>query len=331
MSDMMTGLGEFDHAGDDNVVPFQVEALDVRGRAVQLGPMLDAILERHNYPAPVARLLAEAVVLTVLIGTSLKFEGKFIVQTQSDGPVDLLVADFAAPDSVRAYARYDEERLEAAVAAGLTEPQELLGNGVLAFTIDQGAHMQPYQGIVPLAGDSLERIAETYFRQSEQIPTAVRLSAAELFDRDENGKPRHAWRAGGLIAQFLPEAPERMRMADLPGGDGEEVSHRIDEDDHWAEARAMVETIDADELTDPQVTAERLLFRLFHERGVRVYENHAVYDKCSCSREKIGGVLAGLSPQEVEESLEDGLVSVTCQFCSTTYRFSAEEVENMND
>ena len=329
MSDVTAALGEFDHAGDDNVVPFQVEGLDVRGRAVQLGPMLDTILERHSYPPEVARLLAEAVVLTVLIGTSLKFEGKFIVQTQSDGPVDLLVADFAAPDSVRAYARYDEEALAEAVAEGRTSPPDLLGKGVLAFTIDQGAHMQPYQGIVPLDGHSLESIAEVYFRQSEQIPTAVRLSVAELLDRDEEGKPRHRWRAGGLIAQFLPEAPERMRMPDLPGGDGEEEAHQIDEDDFWMEARTLVETIDADELTDPQVSSERLLFRLFHERGVRVYEGQAVFDKCSCSREKIGGVLAGLTSEELDESLEDGVITVTCQFCSTAYRFVAEEVENM--
>lgn len=331
MSDVIAGLGEFDHAGDDNVVPFQVEGLDVRGRAVQLGPMLDAILERHRYPPEVARLLAEAVVLTVLIGTSLKFEGKFIVQTQSNGPVDLLVADFAAPDSVRAYARYDEAALAEAVAVGRTSPPDLLGKGVLALTIDQGSHMQPYQGIVPLDGHSLESIAEVYFRQSEQIPTAVRLSVAELLDRDDDGKPRHRWRAGGLIAQFLPEAPERMRMADLPGGDGEEESHQVDEDDNWTEARTMVETIDADELTDPQVSSERLLFRLFHERGVRVYEGQAVFDKCSCSREKIGGVLAGLTPEELDESVEDGAITVTCQFCSTAYRFVAEEVENMKD
>ncbi len=331
MSEVNVGRGDFDHAGDDNVVPFQVEGLDVRGRAVQLGPMLDAILDRHKYPQPVARLLSEAVVLTVLVGTSLKFEGKFIVQTQSDGPVDLLVADFAAPDAVRAYARFDEERLNAAIAAGQTEPEQLLGKGVLAFTIDQGAHMQPYQGIVPLAGESLERIAETYFRQSEQIPTSVRLSAAELLDRDEDDKPRHRWRAGGLIAQFLPEAPERMRMPDLHGGDGDTEGHKLAEDDHWSEARAMVETIDADELTDPNVSAERLLFRLFHERGVRVYDSQMVFDKCSCSREKIGGVLAGMSAQELEESLDDGLVNVTCQFCSTTYRFSAEEVENIQE
>src|ERR1700755_2477595 len=150
MTESAASLGQFDFAGDDHVVPFQVEGLDVRGRAVQLGPMLDAILERHNYPAPVARLLAEAVVLTVLIGTSLKFEGKFTVQTKSDGPVDLLVADFSTPENVRAYARFNEEALGKAIADGKTEPEQLLGKGVLAFTIDQGRFTQPYQGIVAL-------------------------------------------------------------------------------------------------------------------------------------------------------------------------------------
>jgi molecular chaperone Hsp33 len=260
MSDLTANLGEFDFAGDDNVVPFQVEGLDVRGRAVQLGPMLDTILARHDYPVPVARLLAEAIALTVLLGTSLKFEGKFIVQTQGDGPVDLLVADFSTPDSLRAYARFDEERVQEAIDEGLTSPPDLLGSGILAFTIDQGTHMGRYQGIVEMDGSSLEDIAMVYFRQSEQIPTAVRLSVAELLDRDEAGKPRHRWRAGGLIAQFLPEAPERMRQPDLPGGDGDE-GHEIDEDDNWTEARSLVATIDADELTDPQVGAERLLYR----------------------------------------------------------------------
>ena len=134
--------GEPDFAGDDRVLPFEVDGLDVRGRAVQLGPMIDAILSRHSYPEPVARLLAEAIALTVLLGTSLKFEGKLIIQTKGDGPVDLLVADFSTPGNLRAYARFDEERLAAAEAAGATRPAELLGNGVLAFTIDQGAYMQ---------------------------------------------------------------------------------------------------------------------------------------------------------------------------------------------
>ncbi|NTJ64687.1 Hsp33 family molecular chaperone [Agrobacterium rhizogenes] len=327
MAENAATLGQFDFAGDDHVVPFQVEGLDVRGRAVQLGPLLDAILARHDYPTPVARLLAEAIVLTVLLGTSLKFEGKFTVQTKGDGPVDLLVADFTTPENVRAYARFDEEALAKAVAEGRTEPEQLLGKGVLAFTIDQGRFSQPYQGIVALDGASLEEIAGTYFRQSEQIPTRVRLGAAELFDRDENGKPRHRWRAGGLIAQFLPEAPERMRQPDLHGGDGDEGLRDHVEDDAWAEARSLVETIDADELTDPQVGTERLLYRLFHERGVRVYEPKAVYDRCSCSRDKLKGVLKGFTAEEIEASQENGEIAVTCEFCSTTYRFEVAEIE----
>lgn len=327
MADNKMELGEFGFAGDDRVVPFQVEGLDVRGRAVQLGPLLNSILERHEYPPAVARLLAETIVLTMLIGTSLKFEGKFTVQTKSDGPVDLLVADFTTPENIRAYARFDEEAVASAVATGEASPEKLLGTGVLAFTIDQGNFMQPYQGIVPLDGASLEDIAGVYFRQSEQIPTCVRLGVAELYDRDENGKPRHAWRAGGLIAQFLPEAPERMRHPDLHGGDGDERVSDHTSDDGWAEARMLVDTIDADELTDPQVGIERLLFRLFHERGVRVYEPTGVYDRCSCSREKIKGVLQGFTAEEIEASQEEGKIGVTCEFCSTTYSYGVGELE----
>ncbi len=198
---------------------------------------------------------------------------------------------------------------------------------MLAFTIDQGKFAQPYQGIVALDGTSLEEIAGVYFRQSEQIPTRVRLAAAELFDRDDAGKPRHRWRAGGLVAQFLPEAPERMRHPDLHGGDGDNGDRPHGEDDAWVEARSLVETIDADELTDPLVGTERLLFRLFHERGVRVYEPRAVFDRCSCSRDKIKGVLKGFSAEEIEESQENGEISVTCEFCSTTYRFEPTELQ----
>jgi molecular chaperone Hsp33 len=327
MAESAASLGQFDFAGDDHVVPFQVEGLDVRGRAVQLGPMLDTILARHDYPMPVARLLAEAMALTVLIGTSLKFEGKFTVQTKGDGPVDLLVADFSTPENVRAYARFDEDALAKAMADGRTEPEQLLGKGVLAFTIDQGRFTQPYQGIVALDGASLEEIAGTYFRQSEQIPTQVRLGAAELFDRDDAGKPRHRWRAGGLIAQFLPEAPERMQQPDLHGGDGDMRVRETFEDDAWTEARTLVETIDADELTDPQVGTERLLFRLFHERGVRVYDPQAVFDRCSCSHDKLKSVLQGFTAEEIEASQEDGEIAVTCEFCSTTYHFDAAEVK----
>lgn len=320
-------LGEPGFAGDDSVLPFEADGLDVRGRIVQLGPMIDTILGRHAYPEPVARLLAEAIALTVLLGTSLKFEGKLIIQTKGDGPVDLLVADFSTPGDLRAYARFDGERLQAAQEAGMITPAELLGNGVLAFTIDQGAYMQRYQGIVEMNGESLEAMAETYFRQSEQIPTLVRLSVAELFDRDAEGNPRQSWRAGGIVVQFLPQAPDRMRLPDLPGGDVpegvEDFYHH--EDDSWSEAKALVATVDAGELTDPEVGAERLLYRLFHERGARVYPPVPVFDRCSCSRERLGEVLRGFSAEELTDSVEDGAITVQCEFCSTAYKFDPDE------
>lgn len=324
-------LGEIGFAGDDQVVPFQVEGLDARGRAVQLGPMLDSILERHDYPEPVARLLSEAITLTVLLGTSLKFEGKLIVQTQSDGPVDLLVADFSTPDSLRAYARYDEKLLAEAVAQGRLEPQELLGKGVLAFTIDQGGHMQRYQGVVELNGATLEDIARAYFLQSEQIPTEVRLAAAQLYARDKTGAHGHHWRAGGIILQFLPEAEERIGIRDLPGGnvpDDYDEFEEPDDDEDWQEAKALMETIGDDELADPQVGSERLLYRLFHERGVRVFEPVAVRDNCSCSREKIRSVLLGFDDDELEESIEEGRIEVKCEFCSTNYSFDPDEIRS---
>lgn len=317
MSDSEIRLGEFGFAGDDHVVPFEVDALDLRGRAVQLGPVLDAILPRHGYPEPVANLLAEAMVLTVLLGTTLKFQGKFIVQTRTDGPVDLLVADFSTPHSLRAYARFDAERLDAAVAAGRTAPHELLGKGVLALTVDQGAFMQRYQGIVQLDGITLEEVARSYFRQSEQIPTEVRLAVTRQIVPGAGGPVAH-WRAGGLIAQFLPQAPERMRAADLPGdgNDDEGVA-----DDAWSEVRSLIATVAPDELFDPTVGSERLLYRLFHEHGVRVFDGVAIRDECSCSREKIRSILDGFSAEEIAASTEDGQIRVSCEFCSKDYVF----------
>lgn len=321
MTDAQTQLGDFGFAGDDNVIPFAVDALDVRGRAVQLGPVLDAILPRHGYPEPVAALLAEAMVLTVLLGTTLKFQGKFIFQTRTDGPVDLLVADFATPRSLRAYARFDADRLEEAVAQGRTAPHQLLGKGVLALTLDQGVHMQRYQGIVQLDGNTLEEVARTYFRQSEQIPTDIRLGVTRQTVPGENGPTVH-WRAGGLLAQFLPEAPERMRQRDLPGGDGDNGDGPDPTDDAWNEVRSLLGTISPDELFDPTVSPERLLYRLFHEHGVRVFEGSPVIDDCSCSQEKIRSILDSFTPDEIAESTIDGVISVSCEFCSKKYEFT---------
>lgn len=314
-------------AGDDAVLPFQVDALDVRGRAVQLGPMLDSIFARHSYPNPVSALLGEMIVLTVLLGTSLKFEGKFIVQSQTDGPVSLLVVDFTSPDAIRAYARYDEQMLKVAISEGRTSPPELLGKGMLGMTVDQGPNTQRYQGIVELDGHSLEEVAKQYFRQSEQIPTEVRLSAAEIFTPAETGAGSvQRWRAGGVIAQFLPEASERMKMPDLHGGDGAPEEDNQIENGSWQEARSLVGSISPDELTDPQISSERLLYRLFHESGVRAYEKIPVFDQCSCSREKVIAMIKGFAEEDLEGSFNDGVVETVCEFCNNKYRISRKDV-----
>ncbi len=319
-------LGDLGFAGDDTVVPFQVAPLDARGRVVQLGPILDTILGRHDYPEPVARLLAEAMTLTVLLGTSLKFDGKFILQTRSDGPVDMLVADFAAPNALRAYASFDADQVAAAVENSKATPAELLGKGVLALTIDQGQHMQRYQGIVELDSTSLEDAARTYFRQSEQIPTEVRLAVARQMVKAEGGFAGH-WRSGGLLSQFLPEAPERLRLPDLPGGDGDTGETETWVDDSWAEVQALVSTIEADELTDPTVGPERLLYRLFHEQGVHVFEGAGVVDECTCSRDRIREILEGFTADEIADSVEDGKIKVSCEFCSSQYEFDPGEFD----
>jgi len=322
----MASTEDYTLAGDDVVVPFAVEPLDIRGRAVHLGPMLDKILNRHAYPEDVCFLMSEMIVLTVLLGTSLKFDGNFILQTQSDGPVSLLVVDFSTPDSVRAYARYDKTAVEEAAKMGKATPIELLGNGVMAMTVDQGADMQRYQGIVALDGISLEEAAHQYFKQSEQIPTKLRISVAQVIRPAETGGGSETlWRAGGVLTQFLPEAQSRVVVRDLPGGSDEDEDDR-DDDDSWVEATALMDTVGDDELTDPQIGIERLLYRLFHEHGVRVFEGIRVLDKCTCSREKVISMLRSFAQDPEKPELREEDYSTTCEFCSTLYTIGVGEL-----
>ncbi|MEM9733617.1 MAG: Hsp33 family molecular chaperone [Pseudomonadota bacterium] len=335
MAENFSPFADIAMAGRDAVVPFAVAPLDVRGRAVQVGPMLDTMLARHDYPVAVSKLLAEAVTLTVLLGTTLKFDGKFILQTQTDGPVSMIVTDFTTPHGVRAYARFDEDKLSAVLKDGEADAPTLLGKGILAMTIDQGAHMQRYQGIVQLDGISLEEVARRYFRQSEQIPTEIRLAVGEVFTRQEGEAPKRSWSAGGVLLQFLPENEERMRQRDLDGGDGSTEGEAANSDDAWAEASALIGTVSDVELTDETVEVERLLFRLFHEHGVRVFDATQVRDECGCSREKVENVLNGLSPEERAESVElapDGKprIQVKCEFCSTEYNFDPAEFDTVH-
>jgi molecular chaperone Hsp33 len=311
---------------DDVVLPFAVEPLDVRGRVVRLGASLDTILARHGYPDPVARVIGEAAALTVLLGASLKLEGRFQLQTKTNGPIELIVVDFDAPDRLRAYARFDQGRLDALEGA---KPRtgELIGTGILAMTIDQGSDASRYQGVVPLEGGGFEEAAHTYFKQSEQIPTRVRLAVAEEFTGG-----RHAYRAGGLLVQFLPTSPERQRQVDLDPGDVPEnhPSRELGsgEDDAWREARALVDTVEDHELVDPAVGSERLLYRLFHERGVRVFEGQSVREACRCSQDRIMAMMRNFGPDDRRHMVGDnGRVVVTCEFCSRVYDLDPADIE----
>lgn len=317
-------------AGDDKIIPFHVEPLESRGRIVQLSPMLNSILSRHAYPDEVSRLLGEVIVLASLLGTSLKFDGRFTVQTQTDGPVSLLVVDFKTPGSLRAYASFDAEKLEKARIENTVSPQALLGKGILAMTIDQGPNTQNYQGIVQLNGASLEEVAQDYFKQSEQIPTEVKLAVSEYVTPAENGEGSvRNWRAGGILIQFMPESHERLTVRDISGGDapeGVETAVIEERDDIWLETRALVETISDDELTDPEIAGEVLLYRLFHEHGVHVHEGPSLIDKCSCSKEKIANVLNSLDPEELSKSWIDGKIESNCEFCSASYIITKEDI-----
>jgi molecular chaperone Hsp33 len=304
----------------DALIPFEVASLDLRGRMIKLGPALDELLSKHAYPPQVSKLLGEAIVLTTLLGSSLKFEGRFILQTQTDGPVSMIVVDFTAPDALRAYARFDESRFKARQTSA-----DLLGRGHLAMTIDQGADMSRYQGLVALDGGDFEDAAHEYFLRSEQIPTRVRLAVGE--ELRGPGGPRHRWRAGGLLLQFLPKSPERARQADLHPGDAPEgaARHSIDEDDAWLEGQALMQTVEDVELIDPDLSGERLLFRLFHQPGVRVFANQPVRAKCSCSREAVSAMLSRFSQKDRADMIENNKVVVTCEFCSSVYEFTPEE------
>src|SRR6202049_4981576 len=305
---------------DDAVLPFEVASLDLRGRLTRLGPALHDILTKHDYPAPVGKLLGEAIVLATLLGSSLKFDGRFILQTQTDGPVSFLIVDFQAPDRLRAYARFDRTRLKES-----HDSRTLLRRGPLPMTIDQGQDMSRYQGLGALEGGNLEDAAHEYFLRSEQIPTRVRLAVGEEWRGGEG--PRHRWRAGGMLLQFLPKAPERARQADLHPGDAPEgaVTHTVADDDAWVEGQSLIGTVQDVELIDPDLSGERLLYRLFHERGVRVFPPLPLRAQCSCSRDAVSSMLASFAAKDRADMVKDGKVVVTCEFCSSVYEFTPHE------
>ena len=300
-----------DHApaspiSDDLAAAFQIDGWPVRGRLVRLGGAIDTILAAHAYPDPVAALLGEACALAALIGSSLKFDGRLLVQAQGDGPVRYVVADYGTDGTLRGYCRYDEAEV-AEASKGFARPgaQTLLGKGVFVMTLDRGPDFERTQGITPIEGESLSLCAEHYFQQSEQVPTKVRLAVGQV--QTEAGAQ---WRAGGAMIQLI--------AGDAARGSTEEV---------WDRTRALFGTLADDELVDPMISPETLLFRLFHEDGVRLEGAKALTAVCRCSKERITGVLGSFPVSDRAEMIEaDGLIRATCEYCSTIYEIDPEEI-----
>lgn len=309
------------------VLPFGTVRSRIAGRIVRLGAAVDRILTSHDYPPPVSEALGEALALAVLLGQPIKPGGRLIVQTKTDGPLGFLVVHYDSPGSLRGYASFDRERLAALTPdGGKPDPGRLLGTGRMAMTIDPGGSEVSHQGIVALDGGSLTDAAHTYFRQSEQLPTFIALAVArQLAGRTAAGDADWRWRAGGLIVQHVPRLGGDPRPDETP----EERDARLhgEDDDGWNRVRILASTVEAHELVDPTLSPERLLLRLFNEEGVRVGEMRQLEARCRCSRDRIVGFLKGFSGAELDDMREgDGRIAVTCEFCSTAYRFDRHEL-----
>ncbi len=290
-------------AGDDTVQPFHLESSGIRGRLLRLGPLADTILGRHAYPEPVALLLAELLALTGALASLMQYEGVFTVQTKGDGPVRMMVTDVTAEGDLRGYAAFDQERLDQLLVADPSPSfQDLCGKGYFAYTVDRGPDKERYQGIVALQGESLAACLQHYFLQSDQVQSGIVLAA----DRQAG----HT-RAGALILQRVPEEGG----AAIPGGPAP------DDEEAWRRAMVLQVTCTPQELLDPGLSVDRLLYRLFHEEGVRVFEPRRLAGGCRCSQQKIERVLASLQGEEVMGLMENGAVEVNCEFCNRTYRF----------
>lgn len=290
---------------DNQVLPFSIEGMEVRGRAVRLGTVADLILTAHDYPPLVAHLLGQVAALTSLLGSIMKIDGTFTVQARADGPISMLVADFRSPDELRAYAEFDTEKITKIPDDPAV--RDLLGDGHMAITIDPAdPDMERYQGIVELEGNSLADCAMRYFASSEQTPSEVRLASG----RDPVSGH---WRAGGIMIQYL--------------GRREEGGARISDEEKresWSRASVLLDSIRESELLDPDLTLPRLLYRLFSEDGVRIFSPVLLKRGCRCDDRKITDMLESFSADDREEMTEAGVITVTCAFCNKDFSIAAE-------
>ena len=315
----MTARSDGSQAADwDTALPFQLDALGVRGRLVRLGPALDAVIERHGYPLAVARPLAEAMALCATLATSLNYDGIFTLQISGDGPIRLLVTDLTTDGALRGYAQFDSWKLAIALGSGNHDAPEgyvpkLFGQGRLAFTVDQGENTQRYQGVVPLEGATLADCAHTYFRQSEQLPTGIKISARR------SGEDGGHWHAAALMVQQMPEF------------DAGRIDRDADQrEDDWRRAVILMASATEKEMLDPALPSTTLLHRLFHEEQPRVFDRRPLTARCRCSRERIDNVLRSIRREELADLRDtSGKVAVKCEFCSTEYAYDENDLDRI--
>ncbi|MFM7655861.1 MAG: Hsp33 family molecular chaperone HslO [Paracoccaceae bacterium] len=307
---------------DDTVLPFQLDRADVRGRVARLDGVLDQVLTQHSYPPVIEALVAEMALLTALIGQSVKLRWKLSLQVRGKGAARLIATDYYGPETegeparIRAYASYDADRLDHDAV-----PFSQIGEGYFAVMIDQGEGMVPYQGFTPIAGGSLAACAETYFAQSEQLPSRFVLTYGKT---QVPGDALH-WRAGGVMLQHMPSiGGNRPMAAEAGSGEGGLLSH-IDilsgeDGENWTRANVLLETVEELELIGPSVSPTDLLVRLFHEESPRVFDAQPVRFGCSCSEEKVRQTMSIYSQKDIQKmTTEAGVVTADCQFCSAHY------------
>lgn len=307
-------------AWDDTVLPFQLDACDVRGRVARLDGVLNEILSQHDYPPAVEALVAELTTLTALIGQTIKLRWKLSLQLRGEGGVRLIATDFIAPEEdgapacLRAYASFDPERVASQMSLS-----EIAGKGYFAILIDQGHGSTPYQGITPLSEDTVAKCAETYFAQSEQLPTRFEISVGKSTLGGETEK----WRAGGVMLQKMPEASPFAPSND-PDEAGALVSARDlldgDDEEDWSRVNILLDSVGEFELVGPSVAPTDLLVRLFHEEKPRVYDAQPVRFGCGCSEDRVRQSLSIYSAKDIGTMTnDDGTVTADCQFCGAHY------------
>lgn len=299
---------------DDTVLPFQLGQANIRGRVARLDGVLENVLGQHNYPPQIEALIAEVALLTALIGQTIKLRWKLSIQVRGDGPARILAADFYAPETeggparIRAYASFDPDRLDSTQT-----PFSQIGKGYFAILIDQGEGTEPYQGITPLDKSSLSACAETYFDQSEQIPTRFELA----FGRSQMAGEPERWRAGGMMLQHMPNASPLMVGADAPI-----VPQDTDNGENWSRVNILLDTVDQLELIGPTVAPTDLLLRLFHEEQPCIFDTQPMMFGCTCSEDRVRQSLSIYSTKDIAHmTTEAGIVTADCQFCSAHYQF----------